>query len=104
MAHQLCHFLCSHLPKAGVRHIGFCRDVTSICAYMHTFPNQNLNVTVYVQVYMQVYLRIYIHIYVQVAHNFNTFYATKLKFSDIYPDQDLRLHGRVAPGWDQIES
>ena len=29
---------------------------------------------------MQVYLYIYIHIYVQVAHNFDTFYATKLKF------------------------
>ena len=29
---------------------------------------------------MQVYLHIYIHIYVQVAQNFDTFYATKLKF------------------------
>ena len=29
---------------------------------------------------MQVYLYIYIHIYVQVDHNFDTFYATKLKF------------------------
>ena len=43
--------------------------------------NQSLtNVTVYIQVYMQVYLYIYIHIYVQVDHNFDTFYATKLKF------------------------
>ena len=49
---------------------------------------------------MQVYLHIYIHIYIQVAHNFDTFYATKLKFG-IYPDQDLRLHGGVAPGWGQ---
>ena len=43
--------------------------------------NQSLtNVTVYIQVYMQVYLNIYIHIYVQVAHDFDTFYTTKLKF------------------------
>ena len=34
---------------------------------------------------MQVYLHIiYIHIYIQVAHNFDTFYATKLKFGVIY--------------------
>ena len=33
---------------------------------------------------MQVYLHIYIHIYVQDAHNFNTFYATKLKFDMIF--------------------
>ena len=33
---------------------------------------------------MQVYLHIYIHIYVQVAHNFNIFYATKLKFGMIF--------------------
>ena len=29
---------------------------------------------------MQVYLHIYIHIYIQVAHNFDTLYATKLTF------------------------
>ena len=46
--------------------------------------NQSLtNVAVYIQVYMQVYLHIYIHIHVQVAHNFDTFYATKLKFGMI---------------------
>ena len=39
---------------------------------------------VYIQVYMQVYLHIYIHIYVQVAHNFDTFYATKVKFGMIF--------------------
>ena len=33
---------------------------------------------------MQVYLRIYIHMYIQVAHNFDTFYATKLKFGMIF--------------------
>ena len=33
---------------------------------------------------MQVYLHIYIHIYVQVLHNFDTFYATKLKFGMIF--------------------
>ena len=33
---------------------------------------------------MQVYLHIYIHIYVQVAHNFDTFYATKVKFGMIF--------------------
>ena len=32
---------------------------------------------------MQVNLHIYIHIYGQVAHNFDTFYATKLKFGMI---------------------
>ena len=47
---------------------------------------------------MQVYLHIYIHIYVQVAHNFDTFYATKLKFGMIFTQTVLRLHGRVAPG------
>ena len=36
------------------------------------------------QVYMKVYLHIYINIYVQVAHNFDTFYATKLKFGMIF--------------------
>ena len=39
--------------------------------------NQSLtNVTVY----MQIYLYIFHYIYVQVAHNFDTFYAIKLKF------------------------
>ena len=57
--------------------------------YIRTFicqvGNQSLtNVTVYIQVYTQVYLHIYIHIYVQVAHNFDTFYATKLKFGMIF--------------------
>ena len=33
---------------------------------------------------MQVYLHIYIHIYIQIAHNFDTFYATKLKFGMIF--------------------
>ena len=33
---------------------------------------------------MQAYLHIYIHIYVQVAHNFDTLYATKLKFGMIF--------------------
>ena len=32
---------------------------------------------------MQVYLHIYIHIYFQAAHNFDIFYATKLKFGMI---------------------
>ena len=47
---------------------------------------------------MQVYLHIYIHIYDHVAHNFDIFYATVEIWFDIYPDQELRLHGRVAPG------
>ena len=42
--------------------------------------------------------QVYIHIYLQVAHNFDTFYATKLKFVMIFTDQGLRLHGIVAPG------
>ena len=47
--------------------------------------NQSLTtVTIYIQIYMQVYLHIYIHIHVQVAHNFDTFYATKLKFGMIF--------------------
>ena len=33
---------------------------------------------------MQVYLHIYIHIHVQIVHNFDTFYATKLKFGTIF--------------------
>ena len=41
-------------------------------------------VTVYIHVYMQVYPHIYIHIYIQVAHNLDTFYATKLKFGMIF--------------------
>ena len=40
--------------------------------------------TVYIQVYMQVDLHIYIHFYVQVALNFDTFFATKLKFGMIF--------------------
>ena len=46
---------------------------------------------------MQVYLYIYIHIYVQVAHNFDTFYATKSKFGILFT-LDLKLHGIVATG------
>ena len=30
------------------------------------------------------YLHFFIHIYVQIAHNFDTFYATKLKFGMIF--------------------
>ena len=53
--------------------------------YVYHVRNQSLtNVTVYIQVYMQIYLHIYIHIYVQVAHKFDTFYATKLKFGMIF--------------------
>ena len=42
--------------------------------------------SLYIQVYMQVkvYLHIYNHIYVQVAHNFDTFYATKFKLCMIF--------------------
>ena len=57
--------------------------------------NQSLtNVSFYIQVYMQSsssdflldckFTCIYIHIYVQVAHNFDTFYAVKLKFGMIF--------------------
>ena len=74
-------FLCPRLPKAGVGHIAFRRDVT--CGYR--VRNRSLtNVTVNTQVYMQVYLHIYFHIYVQVTHNFDTFYATKLKFGIVF--------------------
>ena len=67
-------------------------------------PNQSLtNVTVYIQVYMQVYLHIYIHIYFQVADNFVTFYATKLKFAMIFTqtktfDFMVELSLGLAPG------
>ena len=63
---------------------------------VHETQSSLTNVTVYIQVYMQVYLHIYIHIYIQVTHNFNTFYVEI--WYDIYPDQDFRLHGRVASG------
>ena len=73
-------FLCSRVLKAGVGHILFPHDVTCYC---HVRNQSLTNVTVYIQVYMQVYLHTYIHIYVQVAHNYDTFYATKLKFDMI---------------------
>ena len=64
--------------------------------------NQSLtNVTVYFQVYMQVYLYIYIHIYVQFAHYWYLLCYKLEIWYDIYADQDLSLHGRVAPGWGQ---
>ena len=55
---------------------------------------------------MQVYLRIYIHIYFQVAHNFDTFYATKLKFHMIFTktktlDFMVDLTLGLAPGQGQ---
>ena len=53
------------------------------CAHV-AFITSLTNVTVYIQVYMYVYLHIYIHIYVQVAHNLDSFYATKLKYGLIF--------------------
>ena len=47
---------------------------------------------------MQLNLPIYIRIYVQVAHNFNTFYATELKFGMIFTQTKILDHGRVASG------
>ena len=88
-------------------HIGFLRDVTSIRTCVCHVCNQSLtNVTVYIQVYMQVYLHIYIYIYVQVAHSFDTFYATKLKFGMIFTqtktlDFMVELLLGHAPGWGQ---
>ena len=86
-------------------HIAFHRDVRP---YVRTcvghIRNPSLtNVTFYIQVYMQVYLHIYIHIYVQVARNFDTFYATKLKFGMIFTqtktlDFMVELPLRLAPG------
>ena len=49
---------------------------------------------------MQVYLHTYIHIYLQVAHNFDTFYATKLKFGMIFT-QTKTLDLGLAPEQDQ---
>ena len=55
---------------------------------------------------MLVYLHIYIHIYVQVAHNFDTFYATNLKFGMIFTqtktsDFMVELPLGLVPGWGQ---
>ena len=47
---------------------------------------------------MQVYLHIYILIYVQVAHNFDTFFATKLKFCMLLTQTKTLDHGIIAPG------
>ena len=78
----LLDFLCPHLPKM------------MLCLNVHI---QSLtNVTVYFQVYMPVYLHIYIHIYVQVAHNFDTFYITKLKFGMIFTLTNTSLDGSVG--------
>ena len=82
-------------------HIVFRGHVTSVCAYVHmSLFNQSLT-----NVYMQVYLHVYIHIYVQVAHNFDTLYATKLKFGMIFThtktlDFRVELPLGLAPGWD----
>ena len=72
----------------------------------HILNHSLTNVTVYIQVYIQVYLHtcIYIHIYIQVAHNFDNFYATKLKFGMIFTqtktlDFMVELHLGLAPGW-----
>ena len=51
-------------------------------------------------------IMIYFHIYVQVAHNFDTFYATKLKFGMIFTqtktlDFMVELPLGHAPGWGQ---
>ena len=76
----------------------WCYIRTCIHAYV-TFITSLTNVTVY----MQVYLHIYIHIYVQVAHNFDIFYATKLKFGMIFTqtktlDFMVELPLGLAPG------
>ena len=73
----------------------------------HILNHSLTDVTVYIQVYMQVYLHIYIHIYIQVAHNFDTFYATKLKFGMIFTqtktlDFMVELHLGLAPGRGQV--
>ena len=80
-------------------HTVFCHDVRCIC---HVRNQSLTNVTVYIQVY----LHIYIHTYVQVAHNFDTFYATKLKFGMIFTqtktlDFIVELPLGLAPGWGQ---
>ena len=50
---------------------------------------------------MQIYLHIYIHIYIQVAYNFDTFYATKLKYGMIFTQTKTLDFMVVAPGWGQ---
>ena len=42
---------------------------------------------------------IYIHIYVKVAHNFDTFYAAKLKSGMIFTQTKTLDIMVVAPGW-----
>ena len=58
-------------------------EVMSICAYV-MFVTRVEQMLQFTFKYMQVYLRICIHMYIQVAHNFDTFYATKLKFGMIF--------------------
>ena len=78
-----------------------------VCMCICHIRNQSLtNFTVHIQVYMQVYLHIYNPIYVQGAHNFDTFYATKLKFGMIFTktktlDFMVELPLGLAPGQGQ---
>ena len=61
-------------------HIVFHRDVICVRVYVMFVTN----ITVYIQVYMRLHVPAYLHshlIKVQVAHNFDTFYATNLKFT-----------------------
>ena len=68
----------------------------------HVHNQSPTNVTIYIQVCMQVYLHIYIHIYVQVAHNFDIFYAIKLKFGMIFTQTKTLDFMVVAPGRGQV--
>ena len=69
-------------PPTEGRMVHMSRSHICVC---HVRNHSVTNVTVYIQVYTQVYLHIYIHIYVQFAHNnFDTIYATKLKFGMIF--------------------
>ena len=75
-----CHFFMplSAEGRSGAYSVSlWCYVLTCVC---HVRNQSLTNVTVHIQVYMQVYLHIFLHIYVQVAHNFDIFYATKLKF------------------------
>ena len=42
-------------------------------------------------------MQVYLHIYVQVAHNFDTFYAAKLKFGTIFTQTKTLDFMVVAP-------
>ena len=74
---------------AGVKHIAFCHDVTSVCVYV-TFVTRF--------VYLQVSVQIYVYVSLA-ANNFLYLLGKKVEtLYDTYLHQDLLMYGTVAPG------